>query len=174
MIKRARGAEGVRITFTLDTSAAVSVVGDFNEWDPAAHPLKPRTNGKRSVSVLMHPGRPVTFRYLAEIGGEDRREDRARPPGAGHADAQARRQEGGTRRQAAGQEGRHDQGEGQAQALGHHPRCSWAIQASMASACFGSASDSTRQPSTVTSTSSSMRTPMPRSSSGTVRSSVWK
>jgi len=67
VIKRVKDADGVRVTFMLDTAAAVSVVGDFNHWDPAAHPLKPRTNGKRSVSVVMSPG-PVTFRYLAEGG----------------------------------------------------------------------------------------------------------
>jgi hypothetical protein len=39
-----------------------------NGWDPAAHQLKPRTNGKRSVSVLMDAGAVVSFRYLAEGG----------------------------------------------------------------------------------------------------------
>jgi hypothetical protein len=68
VIRQTRGADSVRVTFTLDTDTAVSVVGDFNGWDPAAHRLKPRSNGKRSVSVLMDPGREVSFRYLAEGG----------------------------------------------------------------------------------------------------------
>jgi len=49
-----------------------------------------------------------------------------------------------------------------------------AIQASTSSAERGNAAVRLRQPSAVTTTSSSMRTPMPRNSSGTVRSSVWK
>ena len=68
MIKKARIADGVRVTFMLETDAAVSVVGDFNGWDPAVHQLRPRSNGKRSVSVLVDPGSEVSFRYLAEGG----------------------------------------------------------------------------------------------------------
>jgi len=49
-----------------------------------------------------------------------------------------------------------------------------AIQASTSSADRGRAAVRLWQPSGVTTTSSSMRTPMPRNSSGTVRSSVWK
>ena len=68
MIKKARSTDGVRVTFALETDAAVSVVGDFNGWDPAVHQLRPRSNGKRSVSVLIDPGSEVSFRYLAEGG----------------------------------------------------------------------------------------------------------
>ena len=68
MIKKARSTDGVRVTFALETDTAVSVVGDFNGWDPAAHQLRPRSNGKRSVSVLIDPGTEVSFRYLAEGG----------------------------------------------------------------------------------------------------------
>ena len=62
-------------------------------------------------------------------------------------------------RQLAGQAGRHG------------CRSRPAIHASTSSAAVGSAADSTRQPSGVTSTSSSIRTPMPRSSSGASASS---
>ena len=48
------------------------------------------------------------------------------------------------------------------------------IHCSTSSAVRGIAADRFSTPSAVTSTSSSMRTPMPRSSSGTVRSSTWK
>ena len=68
MIKKARSTDGVRVTFALETDTAVSVVGDFNGWDPAVHQLRPRSNGKRSVSVLIDPGTEVSFRYLAEGG----------------------------------------------------------------------------------------------------------
>jgi oligoribonuclease (3'-5' exoribonuclease) len=48
------------------------------------------------------------------------------------------------------------------------------IQSSTSSACGGALSERLRQPSAVTRMSSSMRMPMPRSSSGTSRSSSWK
>jgi len=64
MLKR----NGNKITFVLPIDTGpVSVVGDFNDWDPAVHPLKKRSNGTRSVTVQMPPGR-YPFRYLAEGG----------------------------------------------------------------------------------------------------------
>jgi 1,4-alpha-glucan branching enzyme len=61
----------VRVTFALprDTpGGAVSVVGDFNDWDPYAHPLRRRANGTRSAMVTVPAGRTLHFRYLAEDG----------------------------------------------------------------------------------------------------------
>ena len=61
----------VRVTFTLpagDPSGAVSVVGDFNDWDPFAHPLRRRANGTRSAAVTVPAGATLRFRYLAEGG----------------------------------------------------------------------------------------------------------
>jgi 1,4-alpha-glucan branching enzyme len=61
----------VRVTFTLpinEPAGAVSVVGDFNDWDPFAHPLRKRSNGTRSTVVTVRPGSTVRFRYLAEGG----------------------------------------------------------------------------------------------------------
>ena len=64
MLKR----NGTKVTFVLPIDTGpVSVVGDFNGWDPAVHPLKKRSNGTRSVTVAMPPGR-CSFRYLAEGG----------------------------------------------------------------------------------------------------------
>ena len=61
----------VKATFTLpvsETPEPVSVVGDFNQWDPLAHPLKKRSNGMRSVSVQLEPGARYTFKYLSDGG----------------------------------------------------------------------------------------------------------
>jgi 1,4-alpha-glucan branching enzyme len=61
----------VRVTFTLpagNPSGAVSVVGDFNDWDPFAHPLRLRANRTRSASVTVPAGSTLRFRYLAEGG----------------------------------------------------------------------------------------------------------
>ena len=73
MIKTAKpGRNGtVRVTFALPRdvpSGAVSVVGDFNDWDPYAHPLRRRGNGARSAVVSVPAGATVHFRYLAEGG----------------------------------------------------------------------------------------------------------
>ena len=72
MIKRSKAADGnVKLTFTLslqDTPEPVSVLGDFNDWDPLAHPLKKRSNGTRSVSVTVPAGETYAFKYLAEGG----------------------------------------------------------------------------------------------------------
>ena len=73
MIKTAKpGRNGtVRVTFALPRDApdgAVSVVGDFNDWDPFAHPLRRRATGTRSATVTVPAGRTLHFRYLAEGG----------------------------------------------------------------------------------------------------------
>ena len=77
--KTAKGAKGgtggtaakgatVKVTFVLplsETPEPVSVLGDFNGWDPHAHPLKKRSNGTRSVTVELEPGRRYSFKYLS-------------------------------------------------------------------------------------------------------------
>ena len=73
LIKTAKpGRNGtVRVTFALPREApggAVSVVGDFNDWDPFAHPLRRRANGTRSATVTIPAGRTLRFRYPAEGG----------------------------------------------------------------------------------------------------------
>ena len=70
MIRRKKTSADVTVTFVLDDAAPgpVSVVGDFNSWTPGTHVLKKRSNGTRSVSVTMVPGRPVRFRYLGDGG----------------------------------------------------------------------------------------------------------
>ena len=72
MIKVHNGKDGsVKATFSLPLSEAphaVSVLGDFNEWEPDAHPLRKRSNGTRSTSVVLSPGRRYEFKYLAEGG----------------------------------------------------------------------------------------------------------
>ena len=61
----------VRVTFALpadEPSGAVSVVGDFNDWNPFAHPLRRRANGTRSAAVTVPAGSMLRFRYLADGG----------------------------------------------------------------------------------------------------------
>ena len=73
------------ITFVLPADVGpVSVVGDFNGWDPMSHPLKKRSNGTRSVFVDLDPG-AHPFRYLAESHGffDDTDADLIEPNGFG-------------------------------------------------------------------------------------------
>ncbi len=70
MIRRQAPKAGtVKVTFALtDAGTNVSVVGEFNDWDPHIHPLKKRTNGTRSVAIDIPAGRSYQFRYLADGG----------------------------------------------------------------------------------------------------------
>ena len=73
MIKQTpvKGSKKVKVNFVLpkeSTAGKVSVVGDFNGWDPFVHPLKPRSNGTRSVSVTLPVSQRFAFRYLDEHG----------------------------------------------------------------------------------------------------------
>jgi 1,4-alpha-glucan branching enzyme len=73
LIKTTRpGRDGtVRVTFTLpadEPSGPVSVVGNFNDWNPFAHPLRRRATGTRSAAVTVQAGTTLHFRYLAEGG----------------------------------------------------------------------------------------------------------
>ena len=73
MIKQTpvKGSKKVKVNFVLPKESAagkVSVVGDFNGWDPFVHPLKPRSNGTKSVSVTLPVSQRFAFKYLDENG----------------------------------------------------------------------------------------------------------
>ena len=68
MIVRNETTDGQQsVTFVLDVDDDVSVVGDFNDWDPHAHPLIRDGSGQRTVTVPIAPG-SYAFRYLADGG----------------------------------------------------------------------------------------------------------
>lgn len=70
-LSAARGNGKVKASFALplsETPEPVSVVGDFNQWDALAHPLKKRANGTRSATVELEPGTRYTFKYLSDGG----------------------------------------------------------------------------------------------------------
>ena len=64
-----KGDDQVKVTFAIpaDGSDRVSVVGDFNDWDPVATPLARRAETLRA-SVVLDAGRRYAFRYLADGG----------------------------------------------------------------------------------------------------------
>ena len=74
---RHRGLRGdrttARVTFTLphdQPRGTVSVVGDFNDWDPALHILTQGTYGTRSITLTLPRGHTYAFRYVTEDGHE--------------------------------------------------------------------------------------------------------
>jgi 1,4-alpha-glucan branching enzyme len=74
------GPSSVRpIEFALRTPAdsAVVLVGDFNDWNPAATPLHRDSDGVWSVTVPLRPGR---YRYTFIVDGTSWRRDPAAPP----------------------------------------------------------------------------------------------
>lgn len=69
-VQPAKDRAVAKVTFSLplaETPEPVSVCGDFNGWDPAAHPLKKRGNGTRSAAVEVPSGRHA-FKYLTTNG----------------------------------------------------------------------------------------------------------
>lgn len=69
----------VKLTFVSpDPDLEVSLVGDFNDWDPFANPLKKRSNGTRSTVVTVDEGDELRVRLLAD-GGEWLDVDAAEP-----------------------------------------------------------------------------------------------
>jgi hypothetical protein len=66
------------IEFVLKTSAdsGVALVGDFNNWDPRATPLRPGSDSVWSVTVPLRPGR---YRYTFVVDGTQWRRDPSAP-----------------------------------------------------------------------------------------------
>jgi len=59
---------GKTVTFKLDAPSArmVSVVGDFNSWDPEMHPMKKMKDGQWKAALLLPPG---TYEYQFYVDG---------------------------------------------------------------------------------------------------------
>lgn len=73
VLKKSRSARSATSTLTFVLPSAtlegtVSVVGTFNDWTPGAHPLRRRSNGTVSASVVVPTGSTVRFRYLGSQG----------------------------------------------------------------------------------------------------------
>ncbi|WP_329201744.1 MULTISPECIES: isoamylase early set domain-containing protein [unclassified Streptomyces] len=68
MLERKQLKDHTQVTFVLPAETPpgpVSVVGDFNDWQPGTHTLELRKDGMRTVTVAL-PGKSVhSFRYLA-------------------------------------------------------------------------------------------------------------
>ena len=78
-----RAAQGATVQFVLAAPGAtgVTLVGDFNDWDPAALPLRPTADGAVwSVTIPLTPGR---HEYAFVVDGTEWVPDPAAPPAPG-------------------------------------------------------------------------------------------
>jgi hypothetical protein len=73
-------ARPVRLRLAAPASSRVAVVGDFNDWDPAATPLRPAGDGGTwIVELRLKPGR---YHYTFLIDGRRWARDPSSPPAA--------------------------------------------------------------------------------------------
>lgn len=73
MIKKqySTNSESCKVTFSIDHGTAnaakvVSLVGDFNDWDPNADPMKRAKSGDFSKTIKLDCGKRYEFRYLID------------------------------------------------------------------------------------------------------------
>lgn len=69
--EKVRGSRKVKVTFVLPEDVVdgkLSLVGDFNDWDPKANQFIRRRNGTYSTAVQLGPGERHEFRYYADGG----------------------------------------------------------------------------------------------------------
>jgi hypothetical protein len=71
-------ARPVRLRLDAPASSQVAVVGDFNDWDPAATPLRPTGDGETwIVELRLKPGR---YHYTFLVDGRRWERDPREPP----------------------------------------------------------------------------------------------
>jgi 1,4-alpha-glucan branching enzyme len=71
LTKRATGNGKVEVTFTMPALEHVSklyLVGDFNEWSIASHPLTQAADGSWGITLPIDSGRTYHFRYFDNNG----------------------------------------------------------------------------------------------------------
>ncbi len=60
-----------KVTFKLPSIAApdakvVTIVGEFNNWNNQAHPMKKLKNGDYTITLELEPGREYQYRYFID------------------------------------------------------------------------------------------------------------
>src|SRR5690349_10767702 len=58
-----------RVTFEVQPEGKVetaALCGEFNDWNPAMHPMKRRKDGRFSVTLSLTAGQQYRFRYLLD------------------------------------------------------------------------------------------------------------
>jgi hypothetical protein len=78
----AASAKPVRFQLVAPASTRVSIVGDFNDWDPQASPMaRANARGPWSVRLSLPPGR---YRYTFLVDGKRWVQDPSEPPALGN------------------------------------------------------------------------------------------
>jgi hypothetical protein len=78
----AASAKPVRFQLVAPASSRVSIVGDFNDWDPQASPMaRANERGPWSVRLSLPPGR---YRYTFLVDGKRWVQDPSEPPALGN------------------------------------------------------------------------------------------
>jgi 1,4-alpha-glucan branching enzyme len=49
-----------------DDASAISLVGDFNDWKPAAHPMKKRKDGAWAVTMRLPNQKRFEYRFVVD------------------------------------------------------------------------------------------------------------
>ena len=65
-LERAAGEAGIPFAIEAPAAASISVVGDFNDWNPSVTPLERRRDGRWTVRLKLPPGR---YRYSYLVDG---------------------------------------------------------------------------------------------------------
>ena len=65
--KRMKKIKKRRVTFQLEMPRAeeVNLLGNFNHWEPGAHPMKERKDGLWARAVMLEPGR-YEYKFLVD------------------------------------------------------------------------------------------------------------
>jgi 1,4-alpha-glucan branching enzyme len=61
--------KAIKVTFythRLPEAQRVYLVGDFNDWDEAAHPMSKLKDGRFKLALNLEPGHEYQFRYLVD------------------------------------------------------------------------------------------------------------
>ena len=81
-VAAAPAAQPVRFALNAPASSRVTVVGDFNDWDPQASPMVPGGSpGTWSLRLALPPGR---YRYSFLVDGTRWMPDPSEPPALGN------------------------------------------------------------------------------------------
>jgi 1,4-alpha-glucan branching enzyme len=71
MLRKTFSKTGTTCKVTFDLSAngnttKAALCGEFNEWNPDAHPLKRRKDGRFSTTLSLKTGKDYRFKYLID------------------------------------------------------------------------------------------------------------
>ena len=64
-----KSGNSCRVTFEVPAdlgAETVTVVGEFNQWDKEAHPLKKRKGGRFSRTIYLDAGQEYRYRYWVD------------------------------------------------------------------------------------------------------------